>query len=75
MVRIDKKTGNIIVEIENDKSYTPAEELQMRRDALYDALTEHDSDQFIGNSNMVYGIVLLLKDMDPTFEQWNEILT
>ncbi len=74
MVRLDKKTGNLIVEIDCHNGYTPLEELQIRREALYDSLTEHDNKDFLDNKNLFYGIVQMLKDTDPTDEQWKQIL-
>ncbi len=73
MVRIDKNTGNLIIEIETDDRCEAAEELQIRREALYDMITEHNTATFFRN-DIFYGIVKLLQDTEPTFEQWKQIL-
>lgn len=74
MVRLDKKTGNLIVEIDCQDVYTPSEELQIRREALYESLVEHNNKDFIDSQNLFYGIVQMLKDTEPTNEQWKQIL-
>ncbi len=73
MVRVDNKTGNLIVEIKVDNFSSAADELQIRRDALYSMIIEHDSENYICNEKF-YGIVLLLKDLDPSFEQSEAML-
>lgn len=73
MVRIDKNSGNLIIEIAKDRGCTSAEELQIRRNALYEMITEHNSKEFIENGKF-YGIVKLLEDLEPTYEQWKKIL-
>ncbi len=73
MVRVDNNTGNLIVEIKVDNFSSAADELQIRRDALYNMIVEHNSEEFISNDNF-HGIVLLLKDLDPTFEQSKAML-
>ncbi len=73
MIRIDKNTGNLIIEIMKEEHFNVAEELQVRREALYDMIVEHNGKDFIG-SDAFYGIVKLLQDTEPTFEQWKVIL-
>ncbi len=72
MVRVDKKTGNLIIEIERSNHMDVMNELHIRRQSLYDLILQHDTDQF--QENVFYGAVLLLQDLDPTFEQWEQIL-
>lgn len=74
MVRIDKKTGNLIIEIKKEDFFNPVEELQIRREALYSAFIEHNGKDFINSSDLFYGIVSMLKDTEPTADQWEQIL-
>ncbi len=74
MVRVDKKTGNLIVEIKSE-GMDALSNLQICKEAIYDALVEHNSKEFIGNQDMVYGLVLLLQSLDPSTEQWEQILS
>ena len=67
------KTGDLVITIEKKEHFTPFDELELRRCAIYDALVEHDNKDFIG-SNVHYGLVELLKDLDPTPEQWEAVL-
>ncbi len=73
MVLTDKKTGKLFVEIDMG-GLDAVSSIEIRRKALYDALVEHNSTEFIGNNDMVYGLVLLLQDLDPTTQQWQKIL-
>ncbi|MBE7686589.1 hypothetical protein F7647_11060 [Tenacibaculum piscium] len=72
-VHIDKK-GDLIITIPKTKGSSPLDELCLRRTAVYEALTEHDNKNYIG-SDLHYGLVTILKDLDPTDEQWERILS
>lgn len=67
------KAGDVIITIPAEKHYKPIDQIELRRNAIYDALTEHDNNSFVG-SGMHYGLVQLLKDLDPTEEQWEAVL-
>ncbi len=61
MVHIDKDTGSLIIEIKKEQYWSAAEELQMRREALYDMIIEHNTEQFFSNDTF-YGIVKIIKN-------------
>ena len=72
-VHIDKK-GDLIITIPKREHFSPLDELETRRSAVYDALTEHNNEDFVG-SDLHYGLVQILKDLQPTDEQWKKILS
>lgn len=65
--------GDLVITIKKQEHFTAVDELDLRRTALYDAITEHNSEDFIG-SNLHYGLTQLLKDLEPTAEQWEAVL-
>jgi hypothetical protein len=65
--------GDLIITIKKQEHFTSFDELELRRCAIYDALQEHNNKDFIG-SDLHYGLTTILKDLDPTFEQWKTIL-
>ncbi len=70
-VEINKK-GDLIITIPTDGYLTPIEQLELRRGAVSQALTEHDNKEFIG-SDLHYGLVEILNDLSPTEEQWKKV--
>ncbi len=71
MVRIDKNTGNLIIEIEVDEYRNPVEELECRRQAIFNAIVGMQDDFKLNNE--FYYLILLLQDLEPTFEQWEKM--
>ncbi|NIJ45041.1 hypothetical protein FHR24_001480 [Wenyingzhuangia heitensis] len=72
-VKLDKN-GNLIIVIEKKRMYLdPFEEIQLRKDALHDAIAEHNREAFLG-SNPYSGLMELLKDFEPSTEQWEKVL-
>jgi hypothetical protein len=71
-VQVNKK-GDLVVVIPKQDSFNAVDELELRRTAIYSALTEHNNKEFVG-SDAHYGLVEILKDLDPSPEQWSKIL-
>lgn len=71
-VHVNEK-GDLVITIPNNQHSSPMEELELRRSALYDAIQEHNQNDYLG-SGVHYGLTLLLKDLDPTLEQWGKVL-
>lgn len=67
------KNGDIHIIIPKKEHFCPFDEIELRRQALYDALQEHNNKEFIG-SDLHYGLTTLLQDLDPSPEQWEKIL-
>ena len=65
--------GDLVITIPKRKNFTASDELEMRKEALYDAISEHNNTDFIG-SHLHYGLVTILKDLEPSQEQWNAVL-
>ncbi len=74
MVRVDNKTGNLIIEVHG--SFKPHEELTYMREALYHFIGNSDFDALDGvhRANVYDGIISILKQTEPTDEQWEQIL-
>ena len=66
-------TGNLIITVETQDNSSVVDELELRRTALYDAIEQQNTKEFVG-SDLNLGLVSILKDLDPTTAQWNEIL-
>jgi hypothetical protein len=67
------KNGDLVITVITTKNSCPIEELDLRRGAIYNAIQEHNSNEFIG-SDIHYGLTELLKDLDPTPQQWKKLL-
>jgi hypothetical protein len=65
--------GDLVITIKKQENFSAFEELDLRRTAIYDAITEHNSNDFIG-SNLHYGLTQLLKDLEPSEAQWQSVL-
>ncbi len=73
MVHVDKNTGNLIIEIpKGEVCFFPAEELESRRQAIFNAIFGMQED-FMGGNDFYY-LIRLLQDLEPTDEQWKQIL-
>ena len=68
---IDKE-GNLIITIHKQAYFSPAEELQNRRKAIINLLSERSED--FQEKDTVYHALQLLEDTEPTFEQWKSAL-
>ena len=66
-------TGNLIITVETQDNSSVVDELELSRTALYDAIEQQNTKEFVG-SDLNLGLVSILKDLDPTTAQWNEIL-
>ncbi len=68
MVRVDNKTGNLIIEIKtNDAVFN---ELMWYRASLYDAIGFLETNE----TTSMYALMALLRHTEPTDEQWKQIL-
>jgi hypothetical protein len=67
------KNGDIVITIPKQDGYNPFEEIELRRQAVYDAIQEHNANDFVG-SDLHYGLTTILKDFDPTPQQWEKML-
>lgn len=67
------KDGNLIITIKMDKHFNPAEELERRRQSLYNAIEEHNNSDFI-QSEVPAGLVEWLRDTEPSTDQWRDLL-
>lgn len=65
--------GDLVITIPKQEQFSAVDELELRRTALYDAITEHNNEDFIGSS-LHYGLTQLLKDLEPTEAQWQAVL-
>ena len=61
--------GDLVITIPKRENFDALDELEVRREALYDAITEHNNNDYIG-SDLHYGLVSLLKDLEPSPSQW-----
>jgi hypothetical protein len=66
-------SGNLRITVEKQENFSIVDELELRRTALYDAIEQQNTKEFVG-SDLNLGLVSILKDLDPTTDQWNEIL-
>jgi len=68
------KQGDLVITIpKKDASFSVAEELSYRREALYDALEQHNRKDFYESENLYYGIVELLRDTEPDVNQLKQL--
>tara|TARA_R110002096_G_scaffold382868_2_gene576757 strand:+ start:64 stop:300 length:237 start_codon:yes stop_codon:yes gene_type:complete len=66
------KNGDVIITIQNDGGFTALEQLEIRRQAAYDAICQRN-EEFIGN-DVTFGLIEFLKDTEPSYQQWKELL-
>jgi|AntDeeMinimDraft_6_1070357.scaffolds.fasta_scaffold71431_1 hypothetical protein len=72
-ITIDKSTGNAFIEIEcNDGNI--GMELYLRRQAIYDLLTQRKHDEFGLLDDPIYYGIQLLKEMDMSPDQIQQAL-
>lgn len=74
MVRVDKKTGNLIIEIK--PCFSPMEDLTFIRKALFHFVANSDFDAIDGvdRFNVYEGLIDLIRHTEPTDKQWQQIL-
>jgi hypothetical protein len=65
--------GDLVITIPKQDGFSPFDELELRKTAIYDAIVEHDNNDFIG-SDVHYGLTQLLKDLEPSPAQWEAVL-
>ncbi len=71
MVRIDKNTGNLIIEMSQEHT-NAYEEIFAYRESIYSAITAVDMELF--SEDDLYYLIGLLQKTEPTIEQWKTIL-
>jgi len=72
MLNLNKK-GKVVVTCE-DTGIDAVEMLLLKRRAVYDAILEHNRADFIDSSDMYFGLIEILKDTEPTVEQFQKML-
>lgn len=71
-VKINKE-GNLVITLDRESSSCPSDALKIRREAIYDAITEHNRADFIGSEDVYFGLVELLRDTEPSEEQYQKM--
>jgi len=72
MAVLMNKEGQVVT-ISEEKGINAIDQLKLKREAIYDAITQHDSDGYLGNHDMYYGLVQILRDSEPSFEQYQKM--
>lgn len=71
------------IKVENNKVIITLEEegadaidnLRLKRQAVYDAIVQHNREDFIGNHDMYWGLVEFLRDTEPDEKQYRQMLS
>jgi len=65
--------GKVVITTE-ETGIDAVEMLHLKRQAIYEAMQQHNRKDFIQSDDMYFGLIELLRDTEPSPEQYQKLL-